>query len=216
MKKSINHCLRSGVILAGLSTIVQTSLAGSQETGLKITLRIHNYAPVESEVLIQAEQEVTRIYRKIGVETAWLDQQLPTETKQENSPRQPSPDIVLTILAHAMAEAAGDRSSLGISPGAGRNRRLSYVFQDRVEDLSRNQIAAAARDRMSRWATRTQILGCAMAHEIGHLLGLSHSRVGIMRSGWRWNDLLEAAYGNLTFTPEQALVIRMEVGIREH
>src|SRR2546427_3483904 len=72
---------------AGLSSVVQAGLAVPAEPGLKITLRIHNHAHVESETLIRAEQEATRIYRKIGVETVWLHQPLPQEEKQEDSPR---------------------------------------------------------------------------------------------------------------------------------
>jgi hypothetical protein len=213
MNRSIRHSLTLGVILA---SVVQTGLAGPQEPGLKITLRIYNYAPVESDTLIRAEQEVTRIYRKIGVQTVWLVQSLPAEREPEDSGHQQKPDITLNIVAHPMSEAVVGGSSLGLAPGAGRNRHLAYVFYDRVEALSRNQVAAVARGKVSRWAKTDQILGYAMAHEVGHLLGLSHSRSGIMRDGWRFNDLLDAAYGDLGFTAQQAGVIRMQVRIREH
>jgi len=66
-------------------------------------------------------------------------------------------------------------------------------------------------------AEEYQVLGAAIAHEIGHLfLGPnSHSPVGIMRAGWDEGDLKRASQDNLTFTADQAKHIRTEVRHRQ-
>ena len=87
---------------------------------------------------------------------------------------------------------------------------------DRVERLYRKQVAGTARGKTARSATTAQILGYAMAHEIGHLLGLdAHPDLGIMSVAWGPTDLLNLAYGDLAFTPQQAAVIRFEVELRQ-
>jgi len=194
----------------------QTGLAATVEPGLKITLHVSNYAHVESETLDRAKQEATRIFREIGVETLWLDQSLlPKEDQQDSAPHRIS-EIYLNIVPRAADGLGVLNNSLGLAPGAGRGRGRLYVFYDRVEGLYHKQIAATARGKIPRSATTAQILGYAMAHEIGHLLGLdAHSSVGIMRAEWRMDDVLNLAYGDLAFTPRQAAVIRGEVRMRQ-
>jgi hypothetical protein len=43
----------------------------------------------------------------------------------------------------------------------------------------------------------------------------AHSDVGIMRAAWSPTDLLNLAYGDLAFSPQQAAVIRSEVELRQ-
>ena len=50
------------------------------------------------------------------------------------------------------------------------------------------------------------ILGCVIAHELGHLLlgSNSHSDEGIMQPRWDPNQVRQLMMGTLLFTPEQS------------
>jgi hypothetical protein len=55
----------------------------------------------------------------------------------------------------------------------------------------------------------SDLLGCVMVHEIGHLLlhSTMHSSEGLMRAKYRPVDLKKAGQRQLKFTPEQAEAI---------
>ena len=55
-----------------------------------------------------------------------------------------------------------------------------------------------------------ELLGCVIAHEVGHLLlgSDSHSHEGIMQGRWEDAQLREAGKGDLQFTPSQAAFMR--------
>ncbi len=61
--------------------------------------------------------------------------------------------------------------------------------------------------------TKGEILGHAVAHEIGHLLLATdaHSLIGIMKENYDNDDLFAMGRGRLVFEPEQSLVIRTRI-----
>ena len=60
------------------------------------------------------------------------------------------------------------------------------------------------------------ILGCAIAHELGHLLlgTNSHSDTGIMRPRWEPNQFRQLMMGTLLFTTTQSNLMREQVQTR--
>ena len=65
-------------------------------------------------------------------------------------------------------------------------------------------------------ASKGQILGHGMAHEIGHVLlhHAAHSPAGLMRSQWDRTDFENMVGGNLHFTSKEAERVRAEVSRR--
>jgi hypothetical protein len=78
---------------------------------------------------------------------------------------------------------------------SGRFPSIASVFYHRAVELEAGKSGA-----------RAEILGGALAHEIGHLLlaETSHSKTGVLRAEWGDQDLRMLACGRLWFTPEQA------------
>jgi hypothetical protein len=76
------------------------------------------------------------------------------------------------------------------------------VFYDRGTGIAGLGIAPAS-----------QILGLAIAHEIGHLLLCSreHARDGLMRAQWSGADLHLATVELLRFHPGEAKIMQMEI-----
>jgi hypothetical protein len=60
------------------------------------------------------------------------------------------------------------------------------------------------------------ILGCVIAHEIGHLLlGENHHSVdGIMQARWQITQIQQVMKGTLVFSPEQSALMRANVELR--
>jgi hypothetical protein len=79
------------------------------------------------------------------------------------------------------------------------------VFYHRVQKIAKARLAAPP-----------QILGHALAHEIGHLLlgSNSHSPKGIMRADWGEGDLKKAMLELLRFSRDEAGRIRAAVSAR--
>jgi hypothetical protein len=206
MSRSSAHSLALTLILTLHGPSVGPILAETRSfkpatPDLKVHVLIYNYASVTSEKLQKAQEGASTIFRKAGVEVVWIENT--ALQKRPGAPTLEEMDLILRILPQPRATLAS-RSALGEALPCQLRRYgcIASVFFNRVKELT---------DRTG--ISLHQVLGHAMAHELGHLLlgSNSHSSLGLMRAKWSNRDMERAAKGDLLFTSEQAEVIGPKV-----
>ena len=194
--RSFLTCLM--VLLLGASLFTGPLLASPPQTSLGLTVQLYNWASVAPQVLTTAEGEATRIFRKAGVAVSWLNCPLSIQEAKANPICiEPCPQsrFAMRIISEIPANLA--KTSLGVA--LSESGIYATIFYARVNEYAKERIA-----------THSQILGHAMAHEMGHLLlgPVPHARFGIMRGGWTAEDLRNITMGNFLFSPQQSGLIR--------
>jgi hypothetical protein len=209
MSRSCGHPLTLGLVLSFcLPSLAESPTNNESAADLRVTVRVYNFAQISPKVLVEAEREATRIFRKVGVETLWLDCPLTLADCQTYPACQQASglkDFVLRILPKAMAERLSFRGTtfgFALPCPPDESGCIANLFYHCVEQLT--QVGNTPRELT---------LGHAAAHELGHLLlgTNSHSSTGLMKAHWSRRDLRSASFGHLLFTSEQAEVIRPEV-----
>jgi len=193
------------VVAWGSLSLGQESVVDSGEAGLRITVRVYNFAPISERDLSSARQVAVGILSKAGVRSDWqfctaVEGQLPEAC---NAPLRPD-DVALRIVHRPKLRKGAlgcTECGAAIEDSSGRGIYATLVYEC-LELLPKTG------DLLPSF-----ILGTLMAHEIGHLLltGEDHSPQGIMRPQMRDKDWRLAAVGALVFTPDQAGRIRGEV-----
>jgi hypothetical protein len=145
----------------------------------EVIVRSYNTIGVSPKTASKAQLTATAILSEAGIDANWR------ECRTTDGPMSRSTDACdgvliareLMVRIVAVPRTITDREVLGYSHVDPQLRRgtLATVFADRIREL-------AAQLRMD----EGELLGRAMAHEIGHLLlgTLSHSEAGLMRGHW--------------------------------
>ena len=196
--------------MATAVTHARSLVASEGGSDLTMTVRVYDYAVVSRATLARAEEEASRIFRDVGVEMVWLDCPESEGTAKNPACKPPlgATGIDLRILDTAMAarfKSGREQMGFALQSAGTESASAAWVFYHRVEQLAEYRVA-----------DRGQILGHAIAHEVGHLLLAPghHLDRGVMRANWDRGYLRDAARGQLLFTREQAEFIRAEVGGR--
>lgn len=200
--------VRTSVIVALLGTA--TSLGGQTRSEPAITVRVYDVVGFAGDDLTAAQRVAEGILQSAGVRTWWREcwreaGAFQGDTHACGTPLQRTEVIVRIVMDRFAVD--GRNMSLGYSVvvAAGEAARLATVFGDRVTRLA---------DRVR--FDRNQLLGRAIAHEVGHLLlgSNQHSQKGLMRAHWSDSSLSQHADA-WQFSLREAQQIRAQVMRRD-
>ncbi len=174
-------------------------------SGFTITIHVYDYAAVPEKTLVRAKDECGRIFRHTGLTVLWVDHPV-NEAGDRRRPQDSSDSwndthFVLRLLTQSRKGLAK------YAMGEALSFRIANVSMDRVtQQLTVGELSAG------------QVLGHAIAHEIGHhLLGdNSHAPHGIMVARWSKQHLRRISKGDLLFTQQEVKRMRDEVKHRSH
>jgi hypothetical protein len=178
-----------------------TIFASGADSSPTIRIRVNNYTQATPSTVSKAEHEAGRILGEAGLNVIWIDCPLGQSAVIRQDPcREPleAADVALRLLSESKTNKFEDTAfGFAVVPV------LASVYYDYVARLARSDDAEFE---------IPVVLGCVIAHEIGHLLlgSNSHSASGIMQGHWERGQVRQAVTGTLIFTPEQAKLIQAE------
>jgi hypothetical protein len=203
-------------VAASLHAAPQAALKARPNEGKQITVRVRNYARIDSGVLLKAETTANKILREAGAETVWVvcfDGS--TWSRDVACTNPPGPmDLTMNVLPFSRSEGFRQREDVfGYATEDGEHGFGcdGWIFYDPIKNFA-----------MEREMSLAQLLGHVFAHEFGHLLlgPNSHSGMGLMRAKWSSRELLAADQGGLFFSDsegrriQKAVLARWQAGSR--
>jgi hypothetical protein len=166
----------------------------AQYSAVILTASVFNDAGVEPSVWSQAQSRATEIMQRSGILLIWLDC---------GSPASPRPDLNCSAISYPTHLSV--RVVPKISPVKGDI--FGQSFQD-ASGQGNYVLVYYAGIKAFRSATAVptgELLGCVIAHELGHLLlgTASHSPTGLMSAVWQDPELRQAMRHELLFTGDE-------------
>ena len=188
------------------SCIRQNQARNAPEETLHI--RLYDRAQIRSETLRWATAETSRIFRTAGIKIEW--EQPPVESSEDCvldmssrlAPRTRPERHYLLIRILPTTPATVFPGALGFALPFAQTGAHVVIFYDRIADTAQS------------WDVTPYVaLGCAMAHEIAHVLLRSsdHSSVGLKQANWNRASWRLASEHLLAFLPEQKSRMRQRV-----
>jgi hypothetical protein len=189
--------------LLGVIALPMALFASDAELDPTITILVYNQAQAPPAILIGAEREAARILSHAGVRASWFDCSAwhSEAGSQDICQKGWGPmNIGLRVLAKPTRRLQDTRFGFAIIPG------LASVYYDYQAHFVSDDVGLG----------QPLILGCVIAHEIGHLLlgPNSHSSQGVMQAEWGKRQIRQALMRDLLFSPEESQLIRAEARTR--
>ena len=182
---------------AAASTHVTPNTDGAGDA-LRIWIYVGPLQPAEGAA---AQAVADELLQTAGVAIDW---RLcgPTDVCSRETDLRPNVTVILTSAARPICGTAALEPS-----GIAATVLISLpCIAEVVLDVTRS--SSARMDTLLLTLKASHLTGAAIAHEIGHALGLRHTRSGIMRARLDVGDILALRRGRLTFQPSEVAAMR--------
>lgn len=201
--------MKGFTVLALVLGPLAAATAGAAPQQQALTVVVGDHVGVANSTLKKAVELAREILFEAGVATEWTA--CPSSRSQSSSYYPclfgvAQPGLVLRIVPKPKPDHCVPRAALGLALAGnpGEFGTYAYLFYNRL--LEATALCSYCREH--------QVLGLAMAHEVGHLLGNRHSTSGIMRPNYNWRGLVEMSRGCLSFSREEGRRMRANVAAR--
>jgi hypothetical protein len=167
----------------------------AQPFSVNLTVSVFNDAGVEPFVWSQAQSRATEIMRRSGISLTWLDCGASASTMPDLNCSAISYPAHLSVRVVAKSSPVkGDIFGQSFQDAAGEGNYV-LVYYAAIQAFRSATTAVPA----------GELLGCVIAHELGHLLlgTASHSPAGLMSGVWQDPELRQAIRHNLLFSDDQ-------------
>jgi hypothetical protein len=204
-RNSAGRQLKRGLYFVGMAALLgmassATAFGAETNDGHGITVLVFNFRQAPSEVLLKAEKEAGMILEHAGVPVTWRA----CPTGSDPCQKGPGRVFFLAMMAGPVQNKFLDTTSgYALLPD-----QLAVVYYDYLPRLPGGE---------SNKNDSALVLGCVMAHELGHLLlgAHGHSISGIMQASWGIEQTRRALMSHLFFLPEEARLMHASTAAPE-
>src|SRR5947209_8056078 len=153
----------------------------------RIEIAVCDDTRLPRSVLGHAQQMFEYVMSRSDISVTWTDCAAPS------APLNPRLTIRIRRSPKSVKHA-GRSHSLGVSYLETSRQQYAEVFMDEIQNYAAETVASDSSD----------VLACAMLHEAGHLLGMGHTRRGVMAEKFGETELAALAQNRLRFTEPEA------------
>jgi hypothetical protein len=203
MHPNLGRC-RAGIVrvaisFASLTLSLPLHAQSIPSPATTIIVLVYNYVRVSPATLAAAERQVNKILGAAGAQATWVDCLEPRST----------------VAAKELCQTGWTAQTPGLRLITGVNKfkeaEYGYTAIPVLATIYYEKIAQRAERDNAKFELPI-LLGCVMAHELGHLLlgTPGHSNAGIMQPEWGQVQVQQAMTNHLLFTRQEAGRIQVQ------